>query len=78
MDDKSFEDLLECKHVAHSALQQRLADALDDLAVDYVRVHGRKDGMEQMCDDFFRHAASKHYPNDGWPGLLSYAVKQAG
>jgi hypothetical protein len=78
MDGDSFEELLDRKDAAHRALQQRLAVALDELAADYVNVHGRKIGMEEMCDDFFRRAALKHYPDGGWSGLLQYALKMAG
>lgn len=78
MGNLSFDELLDRKDDAHKALQEKLASALDELAADYVRVHGKKIGMEEMCDDFFRSAAQKHYPEGGWSGLLQYALKMAG
>ncbi len=78
MNRKSFDELMDLKGDAHNALKQKLADALDELAKAYVGVHGAKEGMEEMCDDFFRWSAEKHYPRGGWSGLLNYAKKMAG
>ena len=64
---------------ARAAQRRRLLEELYELARYYVANEGNDPrlGMELMCEDFFRHVATEVYP-DGWSGLLSRAIRQAG
>jgi len=77
IEDHTEEELEALQHTAARELGKRCLDDLEVVASQYIRLHGKKEGVEQMGEHLCKVIAQRQHP-DGWDGLVKHLLKISG